>query len=71
MPNDMRNEPAADMTRVFEPFPPYEGESGWANLGRWLADKLRGLAGNADGQAAPAKPATPPAKRSAPACSGS
>ena len=65
MPNDMRNEPAAATTRLFEPFPTYEGESGWANPGRWLVDKLRGLGRNAEGKAAPAKIDTPPAQRSA------
>ncbi len=65
MPNEMRNEPAAATTRLFEPFPTYEGDSGWANPGRWLADKLRGLARNGAGKAALAKPGTPPAQRSA------
>ena len=51
MPNDMRNairaevqaEGDAEAFRAFEPFPRYEGESGFPNPALWLAEKIRGL----------------------------
>lgn len=48
MPNDIRNDPATDAFRAFEPFPPYEGDFDWPNPGLWLVEKIRGLMGASD-----------------------